>query len=191
MEMIELSNEDLLRRLSDNEDAFTERKSFKDKNGWLKTAIAFANSAPIGWPALLFIGVTPKGEVEATSPNLDELQKTLAQELDRAYPLLFYLPKVVNTNAGRQCLAVLIPGSENRPHFSGKSFVRVGSESREASESQMTELITHRNSKARLVLEWKGKKVTVRQFRRSNSSPQHMHAILENCNQFLRDANKN
>src|SRR5690349_4372693 len=73
--MIEMTNADLLARLRTDEDHFTERKTFRDKDGWLRTAVAFANSAPVGWPAILFVGVTSKGLVEHPAPNLDELQK--------------------------------------------------------------------------------------------------------------------
>ena len=146
--MIELSNQDLLARLRSDEDHFTERKTFKDRNGWLRTAVAFANSAPIGWPGILFIGVTRDGRIETPAPDLDNLQrKDLGNEFARAYPPFYYLPKIVMDETGQQCLAVLVPGSAERPHFTGKSYVRVGSESMEASESQFVELITQRQSK--------------------------------------------
>lgn len=62
---------------------------------------------------------------------------------------------------GRQCLAVIVPGSSERPHFAGLSYVRVGSESREASKQQFETLIAIRNSKARKILEFKGKQISV------------------------------
>jgi hypothetical protein len=41
---VPLSDEDLLRRLSNTEDNFTERKRFSDDREWLRTVIGFANS---------------------------------------------------------------------------------------------------------------------------------------------------
>jgi hypothetical protein len=61
----------------------------------------------------------------------------------------------------RHALAVIIPGSESRPHFAGLSYVRSGSESVEASEQQFMEFIAQRNSKAARILLWKHRKVTV------------------------------
>jgi hypothetical protein len=70
------------------------------------------------------------------------------------------VPKIVREN-GRQALAFIIPGSELRPHFAGLSYVRKGSETREASEEQFNSLIAQRNSKTSRILSWKDKKITV------------------------------
>ena|SRR5438093_783295 len=56
-----LSDADLLARVLNFEDSFTERKPSRDSRDWKKTLVAFANSAPIGFPAVLFIGVRPDG----------------------------------------------------------------------------------------------------------------------------------
>ena len=159
--MTDLSNEDLLARLRSGEDHFTERKPFKDQDGWLRTAVAFANSAPIDWPAILFVGVTDSGEIQENPPNLDQLQKNLSSQISRAYPPIYHLPKIVTDEQGRRCLAVLIPGSTDRPHFSGKSYVRVGSQSPEASEEQFSELIAQRQAKVYELLKWKNQLVTL------------------------------
>jgi hypothetical protein len=51
--MIDLSDADLS-RLTTFEDAFVERKSPGETRDLLKTAVAFANSTPVGYPAILF-----------------------------------------------------------------------------------------------------------------------------------------
>lgn len=66
----ELSDQDLLARLNQFEDQFVERKTANDKSDWLKTVVAFANSAPVGYPAILFIGVRDNGTLEG-DVNLD------------------------------------------------------------------------------------------------------------------------
>jgi predicted HTH transcriptional regulator len=158
--MVELSDLDLLSKLKNCEDTFVERKTAADSKDWLKTVVAFANSTPIGYPAVLFIGVKDDGTIEARSKNFDSLQKTLNKKMEDAYPTIFYITKVLNQDSG-QCLAVVVPGSEGRPHFAGPSYVRVGSETRVASESEFDNLIAERQSKPYEILRWKGKQVTV------------------------------
>lgn len=107
--------------LTNLEDAFVERKSTGDMRDLLKTAVGLANSMPVGYPAILFYGVTNKGEPEGKA-NLDRLQRTLSEKLSEAYPPIYYLPKVLR-HKGKEFLAVIIPGSEDRPHFAGQSYM--------------------------------------------------------------------
>ena len=125
--MISLSDHDILLRLTAFEDAFVERKTAGDSKDWLKTVVAFANSLPVGDPAILFIGVRDNGEIEGNS-NLDSLQQTLSEKLAAAYPPVYYLPKVLLRD-DKQFLAVIVPGSVDRPHFAGQAFIREGSKS--------------------------------------------------------------
>ena len=131
------------------------RKSIGDQKDWLKTAVAFANTAPVGYAAIMFVGVKDDGEIEGTA-NLDKLQRTLSEKLGEAYPAIFYLTRILK-HGEKQFLAVLIPGSEYRPHFAGKAFVRDGSQTITASPEQFARLIAERNSKAYEILKWRGK----------------------------------
>jgi predicted HTH transcriptional regulator len=70
---LHLTDAELIARLTMTEDSFVERKSQTDRAGWLKTVVAFANSTPIGLPAVLFIGVSDDGVVSA---NVD-VEKTM------------------------------------------------------------------------------------------------------------------
>ena len=83
---MEISDHDLLLRLRSFEDAFVERKTSADSKDWLKTIVAFANTAPVGYPAVLFIGVKDDGTPEGNQVNLDSLQKTLSEHVAKAYP---------------------------------------------------------------------------------------------------------
>lgn len=157
--MIDLKDDDILSRLTNFEDAFVERKSTGDTRDLLKTAVAFANSTPIGYPAILFYGVTDKGVPEGKA-NLDSLQRTISEKLSEAYPPIYYLTKVLQQE-GKQFLAVIVPGSENRPHFAGQSYIRDGSQTREASGEQFERLIAERNSETKEILKWCGKEITV------------------------------
>jgi hypothetical protein len=70
-------NDDLLRRLKDPEDQFTERKlEGVGAREFRKTIVAFANSVPEGQVALLFVGVGHRGAIEGVN-NPDSLQETI------------------------------------------------------------------------------------------------------------------
>jgi predicted HTH transcriptional regulator len=82
--MIQLTEEDLLARMETFEDHFVERKVSGDEKDWLKTVVAFANSAPLGFPCILYIGVKDQGEIETPQRNLDEIQQRCCPG-DRAF----------------------------------------------------------------------------------------------------------
>jgi len=187
--MFELKDEDLLLRLHNSEDNFVERKTSGDSKDWLKTVVAFANSTPVGYPAVLFIGVKNDGTPEDKPVNLDSLQKSFSEKVSEAYPLVYYVAKIVNVD-GKQVLAVIVPGSADRPHFAGQAYVREGSRSVVASKAQFEELIASRSSKAYEILKWKGKSITVDLMH----TPAHTFTmgpvtasqeyIVADCNQF-------
>jgi hypothetical protein len=180
---VSLSDADLLARLKNFEDHFVERKTSGDKKrDWLKTVVAFANSAPNGYPCVLYLGVKDDGEIEPQS-NLDSLQKSFNQEMKNAYPPVPYLTKTVN-DGERQALAVIVLGSELRPHFAGLAYVRKGSESINASEQQFEELIAKRNSKAARILQWKDKNITVFVRTENSEIPWSNSTTLVDCDQF-------
>lgn len=56
-----LSEKRLLHLLRSTEHDFVERKPKGRLGDWLQTAVAFANSAPIGFPPVLFVGVDDSG----------------------------------------------------------------------------------------------------------------------------------
>ena len=160
--MIEMSDADLLARLANCEDHMVERKTVADMNDSLKTVVAFANSAPIGYPCVLYIGVKDDGSFE-TRPqpqDFDSLQKKLNRMLEKTYPRVYYISKVI-TQGSNQALVVIVPGSPERPHFSGPSYVRRGSETFEASNAQLDSLIAMRSGKVYYLQQNVGKPVTV------------------------------
>src|SRR5215467_1975593 len=119
--LVDLSEADLLAKLKNFEDHFVERKVVKDDKDWKKTAVAFANSAPVGLPAVLYIGARDNGDIETPQKNLDEAQKKFNVMMEKVYPRISYVTKIVND--GRlQALAIIIPGSDLRPHFINSSF---------------------------------------------------------------------
>jgi predicted HTH transcriptional regulator len=158
-----MNETELRARLYDKEDGWTERKSKGVSTEDIrKTIIAFANSLPDGQGAVLFIGISDKtGEVEGVD-NTDALQKNVRRAAEeKTYPPIHigHNCKVLH-ESGKSIVAVIVEASHNRPHFAGPAYVRVGSESIEASESQFEQLIATRTSVARRILEAKRKDET-------------------------------
>ncbi|MGA7241905.1 MAG: ATP-binding protein, partial [Terracidiphilus sp.] len=117
------SESDLLRLLHSTEHSFVERKTVGDSRDWVKTVVAFANTLPNEQEGVLFIGATDGGDIEASPSNLDKLQKTFSEKMQSAYPPIYYSTRTVQEN-GKECLAVIVSGSQSKPHFAGPLYVR-------------------------------------------------------------------
>lgn len=180
---ISITSEDLLAGLADTENNFIERKTISDHRGWLKTAVAFANSCPIGYPGVLFIGVNNDGTIQQheSPPDFEKLQKSVTDKINGAWPPIFHLTRTLRKDAS-EFLAVLVPGSSQRPHFSGPAFVRVGAETRDASEQQYDQLIAQRSGKVREIQKLIGK--TVFWHSLSPFTGNDKGTVLD-CNQFF------
>jgi hypothetical protein len=155
-----LTPEALILSLKSNEHDFVERKPRNQKGDWLQTAVAFANSAPVGWPAVLFVGVDDDGNPQYQPDQLEALTQSVSSVLEQAYPPIYRYIVPLNLPEGRSCLAVVIPGSSARPHFAGQAYVRLGDATKVASGPLLTELIAQRNSKIYTILQWVGKEIT-------------------------------
>jgi hypothetical protein len=115
------------------------------------------------------------------------VQKSLSEKLSEAYPPVYYLAKVLRKDE-KQFLAILVPGSESRPHFAGQSYVRVGSSTKVASEQEFDELIANRTDKAREILRWKDSPITVHILH--PESVVHISGRVANTREmFVRDCN--
>jgi hypothetical protein len=156
----QMSDADLIARLRNYEDQFVERKTVGDLKDCLKTVVALANSAPIGMQCVIYVGVKDDGQFENRQYDFDSVQKTLNRMLQNIYPRAAYFLKLI-TDGNSTALAVVVPGSEHRPHFSGPSFIRVGSETLEASQAQFDILIAMRGSKVYRLAQHLGKQVSV------------------------------
>ena len=71
----------LLARLRDEEDHFVERKTVSDINDCVNTVVAFANSAPVGWRCVLYVGVREDGRFEEKQVDYDSIQKSVNNKL--------------------------------------------------------------------------------------------------------------
>jgi Putative DNA-binding domain len=179
-----LTDGELVTRLSNFEDPFVERKTEGDLKDCLKTAVAFANSLPDGVPGVLFIPATDKGAVQS-GVNLDNLQKKISARLADVYPPIQYFSRLLTVGPD-QVIAVHVWGSPERPHFSGPSYIRDGSQTKKASDHQFAELIARRSSKAAEISKWINKRVTV-EFVVPGTGPrleQRLVATVLECNQW-------
>ena len=149
--MINLNDEDLLARLSNFEDPFVERKVHSDIKDVLKTAVAFANSLPAGMPGVLYMPVKNDGTIQ-DGFDLDDLQKKISSQINKAYPAIQYLQKIIRRGS-QQVVAVLVWGSEMRPHFAGPAYVRRGSQSVAATEQLYRELLLSQDDKRRFLID--------------------------------------
>jgi hypothetical protein len=152
---------DLLARLADSEDRFVERKPTAAGNGDFKrTIVAFANSVPENRVAVLFVGIGDNGEPHGV-PDPDKMQKKMRQiGENECYPPIFVDSEVVRVGE-KSVVAVLVSWSNLRPHFAGPAYVRRGSESVNASDSEYDALLNSRLSIVRQLQEWKGRVVTI------------------------------
>jgi len=179
---------DLLRLLHSTEDSYVERKTGGDHKDWVKTMAAFANTLQDDQEGVLFIGATDSGEIESSPTNLDKLQRTLSEKMQSVYPPIYFTTNSVREN-GRECLAVIVPGSPSRPHFAGPLFVRDGSKSVVANSERYESLLAARTSKAYELQKWAGRSITVRLSRRQSGmayvvNENTVEAKLIGANQF-------
>jgi hypothetical protein len=180
---IVVTEAELLSKLSDTENNFIERKTANDTDGWLKTAVAFANSCPVGQPGILYIGVEDSGRIKRQADNYDfeDLQKTISKNIGRAWPPIYFVSHVLKKDS-LPFVAVVIFGSPQRPHFSGPAYVRVGPETRNASEQQYDELVAQRSSKVRALQKLQGQVVHWHETRHQGAA--YPNGTLTECNQF-------
>lgn len=169
----------LRKRLKDHEDNFTERKGSRPKDSELRrTLVAFANSVPEGHKALLFIGVSDDGAVVGIrDPDSDQKRiRKIAQE--DCYPPVQFQSQVFEYEDNTM-IAVIIEASNQRPHFSGPAFVRIGSESIAASAKIYEDLIASRHTKAGTILRHKDELISFNQIYHDQFSRERIRYTIE------------
>ena len=151
----------LIARLNNHEDNFVERKPEGVNASEIRqSVVAFANSVPPEATAVLFVGVHNDGRIHGVE-NPDKLQKTVREQCEKVcYPPVMFSTAVLNID-GKSVVAVAIPSSQNKPHFSGPAFVRRGSESVAASPELFEELIFSRSDKVAAILRMRNAPVSV------------------------------
>jgi len=145
-----VTEEDLFRKVSHTENNFIERKTVSNTRDWLETAVAFANSCPVGQPGILYVNVDNNGEVipQPAEYDFEKLHKSISKRIGEAWPPIYFVTHILNKD-GHEFVAVVVYGSPNRPHFSGRAWVRVSPENIDASEEQYNLLLAQRTRKLR------------------------------------------
>src|SRR5260370_13467206 len=146
--VIEAQLLEMLRTGRTREGSLVERKpdNFKDREA-RKVIVAFANSTPEGQEAVLFIGLHDKtGEALGVS-SPDKLQLTYVRVLNECYPSITYQMHPLEFD-GRTVVAIVVPASSRKPHFSGGAYVREGASCKQASDELFKELLLSQTDKA-------------------------------------------
>ena len=171
----------LLKRLRDKEDNFVERKSQGIRPDDIrKTLCAFSNSLIGDAKAILFIGIHDKtGAVEGIE-NTDGMQKKIREACKNdCYPPITNFTCRNLSVEGKDVLAVVIGPSNEKPHFTGPAYVRLGSESVNATPAIYRDLISSRNEKAGRILEMLGATITLEGDGRKISNPKSLANFRE------------
>lgn len=149
-----ITRQQILEMLGDSEGPLLERKPARVNLREIRqTVCAFANSLTEGQEAVLFIGMRDDGGIEGCQ-DTDSLQKSIRDACEKhCYPPIAYRVEVLHER--QNVVAVVIPASDRRPHFSGPAYVRRGSESVAASPEMFDELIWSHNDKAAVLLSYK------------------------------------
>jgi hypothetical protein len=163
------TDEQLLAKIGEREDNFVERKSNAQRAEIRQTLSAFANSLPETREGIIFIGIADNGNVVGVD-NTEGAQRTVGEAAADCYPTVAYTARVIRPE-GRNVVAITVPHSRERPHFSGAAFVRVGSQSRNASAEQYNDLISSRNEIAGKILQSKNQIVTLELLGRALGDP--------------------
>jgi hypothetical protein len=153
-------DDELRARLQDAEDALVERKESAHLQAVKAAAVGFANTLAEGTSGVLFIGVRNDGKPTGALGDVDAVQKKVRGYLSECHPPLPYRLYAVDV-VGAQVVAVVISPSKDKPHFTGKSYVRVGSETVEASADGIGQLLDQRNSLVATLKPYVGRPVTV------------------------------
>jgi hypothetical protein len=75
---------------------------------------------------------------------------------DDCYPPIRHTAQILEVD-GKSLVAVIVPPSSQKPHFTGPSYVRIGSASVNASNEQLNELVLSRIDKCREIVRMKNK----------------------------------
>jgi hypothetical protein len=167
-----MTGDELRQRLFDHEDQLVERKSEGVKRDELRQSMsAFANTLQPNQIGILFIGVADKGGLVIGVGDSDSVQKRIREAANACFPPI----RCFETHAfgidSKAVVAVVIWASEDRPHFTGAAYVRIGSESVKASAEQHEKLIASRNGKAGAILRMRGKQISVEAIGRRLENP--------------------
>ena len=137
-----MTDDELRRRLPDLKDLWVERKLEDLTSSELRqTLSAFANALRPDDTGVLFIGVADNGTEIKGITNFDNIQQLVHQAAEGCFPPIRSYESRALTVKEKTVVAVLIRASEERPHFTGPVYVRVGSDSEAISAERYEKLL--------------------------------------------------
>lgn len=152
-------DDEVHRRLRDVEDHFTERKEAPQEHTFREAMTAFANTAIQEKPGIIYVGVRDSGEVIGGN-NMDSWQQKISSWASSCFPPVNVIQIALSVES-KSILAVVVPGSPVRPHFAKAPYVRKGARNEIASQGEIDDWISYRNSKLRIISEWKAQNITI------------------------------
>jgi len=173
-------------RLSHPEDGLTERKpEGAGERDFKETMVAFANAVQPGSEGVLFVGVADKtGEILGCG-GIGSLQKTITRICsNECYPPIAARFESRQFD-GKAVLAVIVPHSTQRPHFSGHAFRRVGAQNVKSDEAAYSDFIVARSSVGAKILENRGKVVQLRMHGKKLGDPTPLPPNYSEGGQFV------
>jgi len=184
------TDDELLARLNDEEDALVERKATAERRLVRDAVCAFANSVRAPATGVLFLGVDTKGKATGKIGDPDKLCREIPGWLSRCYPLIGGVEVHALRVDGKHVVAVVVPESRDRPHFTGPAFIRDGSQTREASKEQFERLIEDRNDLVWALRPLLGERIAlvrevIDQFRQRVFDPPRIDVVLQGVNQHF------
>ncbi|MGF6408389.1 AlbA family DNA-binding domain-containing protein [Paraburkholderia sp. MM5482-R1] len=167
-----MTDDELRQRLADHEDQLVERKSEGVKRDELRqTLSAFANALLPANVGVLFIGVADKDGAITGVANSDGVQQRVREAAEGCFPPIRNYEAHALTIDEKTVVAIVINPSDERPHFTGAAYVRVGSESVNASAAQYEMLIAGRNTKTGAILRMGNQPITLEAVGRRIENP--------------------
>ncbi|MGB8420862.1 helix-turn-helix domain-containing protein [Paraburkholderia sp.] len=149
-----MTDDELRQRLTDLKDLWVERKLEGLTPGeFRQTLSAFANALRPDDVGVLFIGVADNGVEIKGVANFDNIQQLVHQAAESCFPPIRSYESCALTVKEKTVVAVLIRASEERPHFTGPVYIRVGSDSEEISAERYEKLVAnHDNGPVKRIL---------------------------------------
>jgi len=167
-----MTDDELRQRLGDQEDQLIERKSEGVKRDELRqTLSAFANALLPNGVGVLFIGVADRDGAITGVTNSDSIQQRVREAAEGCFPPIRSYESHALTVEEKTVVAVVIRASDECPHFTGPAYVRVGSESVNASPEQYDKLIASRNGKTGAIVRMGNHPITVETIGRRLENP--------------------
>jgi Putative DNA-binding domain len=140
--------------LTSEESETLERKQGLDKDAICKSLIAFANDMYGHGGGCVVVGQAPDKSLVGLQPGGDEIQRIISDLARNNCSPAVPVSVECYEKDGKRLAIVEIPASPARPHFTGKAWVRMGSTTRQATDSEIILLRAVEENRKIAILKW-------------------------------------